>query len=463
MKVFVSAAALAVLVGASFSVTPVSAETLRDAFAAAYRTSPVLLSEQANLRRIDEGVPQALSGWRPTVTWDSTAGVSHRESDSLVRIGGELVPRNDTQNLNPVTTALTVTQPLYRGGRTVAGTESAEAQVQSGRFVLRAVEQGVFLDTVTAYMDVLRDMAVVQLNFNNVKVLERQLEAAQDRFEVGEVTRTDVAQAEARLAGAVSDRVVAEGGLEQSRATYARVVGEAPSALEPPPPLPPLPASEAEVVEIALAESPDLSAASYLEAASRHDIRLAAGDLLPVFSLVGTLSHTEETARKLTETDSASLIARLDIPLYRSGIFYSRVREARQLNNLRRVQVEDVSRRVREQATQAWEELLTRRAQIVSNREQVRANEIALEGVIQEAQVGSRTTLDVLDAEQELLDAQVELVRSERDEYVAAFALQAAIGRLTVETLNLPVERYDPTVNYQRVRNKWFGTDGGLR
>ena len=343
MKKFAFAAALAVLVAACVTARPSLAETLQDAFAAAYQTSPVLLSERANLRGIDESVPQALSGWRPTVTWDSTAGVSHIERD---RGPGSDTP-NDTQNLNPVTTILTVTQPLYRGGRTVAGTESAEATVKSGRFTLRSVEQGVFLDTVTTYMNVLRDTAVVQLNINNVKVLERQLEAAQDRFRVGEVTRTDVAQAEARLAGAISDQVDAEGDLEQSRATYARVVGEAPGALEPPPPLPPLPASREKAIEIALAENPDLTAASFLEEASRHDIRLAAGDLLPVFSLRGRLSHSEEATTKRTDTDSASLTAQLAIPLYQSGIEYSQVRQFRQVNNQRRVQVEDVRCRAR--------------------------------------------------------------------------------------------------------------------
>ena len=193
-----------------------------------------------------------------------------------------------------------------------------------------------------------------------------------------------------------------------------------------------------------------------------HDIRVASGQLLPTLTLEGQATHAQDSVTRDSNSESYSIVGQLSIPLYQSGVVYSQVREARQINNVRRIEIEEARRAVRESRVQAWEGLQTARAQIIANREQVRANQIALEGVIQEAQVGSRTTLDVLDAEQELLDAQVDLVRTERNEYVAAFGLQAAIGRLTFESLGLTVEPYDPADNYSRVRNKWFGTDGGL-
>ncbi len=427
-----------------------NAETLQEALTAAYLNNPDLTGERANLRATDEGVPQALSGWRPTVTLTGEAGRERLES------------RGRSEDLDPISGSATVTQPLYRGGRTRAETDSAEALVEAGRENLRSVEQDTFLDVITAYMDVLRDEAVVQLNGNNVKVLRRELEASEDRFRVGEVTRTDVAQAEARLARAVSDLEAAEGELISSRATYTRVIGNVPTDLQPPPPLPEPPASEETAVEIALNENPAILAAMRTEESSMHDIRVASGQLLPTLSLEGQATHSQDTVTRDSNSESYSVVGQLSIPLYQSGVVYSQVREARQVNNLRRIQIEDARRAVRESTVQAWEGLQTARAQIISNREQVRANQIALEGVIQEAQVGSRTTLDVLDAEQELLDAQVDLVRTERNEYVAAFGLQAAIGRLSFESLGLTVDPYDPSANYSRVRNKWFGTDGGL-
>ncbi len=425
---------------------PAHSETLQEALVSAYQNSPVLAAERANLRATDEGVSQALSGWRPTVTLDGEYGYEKRDTKT----------RNE--DLNPLIGAATVTQPIFRGGRTIAETRAADSAVKAGRARLRTVEQQVFLDVVTVYMDVLRDEAVVQLNINNVRVLRRQLEAAQDRFRVGEVTRTDVAQAQARLSRAISDRQAAEGNLISSRAAYTRAVGQTPGKLEPPPSLPLLPENEQKAVAVAVTENPEVVEALNRERQSHHDIRAAIAGLLPTVSLEGRYAHSEETATESSEVDALSVTGQVVIPLYQGGAVYSQVREARQFNNLRRIQIEDARRNVREGAVQAWESLQTARAQIKSNREQVRANEIALEGVIQEAQVGSRTTLDVLDAEQELLDSQVDLVRTERNEYVAAFALQSALGRLNAEALQLPVPAYDPSANYRRIRLKLFGT-----
>lgn len=427
------------------------AETLQEAFVAAYQTSPVLDAQRADLRATDEGVSQALSGWRPSVSVTGELASEHRNRDNS---------RSDT--FNPKSADLTATQPLYRGGRTVAGTQAAEESVLAGRAELQSSEQTVFFDVVRAFMDVLRDEAVVQLTGNNERVLMRHLDAANDRFRVGEVTRTDVAQSEARLARAVSERVEAEGGLESSRATYVRVVGHAPVELQPPPPVKGLPKSKDESITVALDENPDLESAIHNEASSRHTIRTVSGELLPTVALEGEINQADDQISSNDGTDGRRIAVQVSVPLYQSGSVYSRVREARQVNNLRRVQIEDARRSVREIASQAWDAFVTSQAKIKANREQVRANQVALEGVEQEAQVGSRTTLDVLDAEQELLDSQVALVQDERDEYVAAMGLLLAVGRLTVEDMQLPVESYDPTANYRRVRNKWFGTDGGL-
>lgn len=442
----------AALAGPAFAAVemPARAETLQEALISAYQNSPVLAAERANLRATDEGVSQALSGWRPTVTLNGEIGYEKRESKSTFL--------TSDAKLNPRSGIATVTQPIFRGGRTFAETRAADAAVKAGRARLQTVEQQVFLDVVTTYMNVLRDEAVVQLNINNVRVLRRQLEAAQDRFRVGEVTRTDVAQAQARLSRAISDRQAAEGNLISSRAGYTRSVGQTPGKLEPPPSLPLLPDNEKKAIAFALTENPEVIETMNRERQSHYDVRAAIARLLPTISVEGQYAHTEDSSSEGSESDSLSVSGQVTIPLYQGGAVHSQVRQARQLNNLRRIQIEDARRNAREGAVQAWESLQTARAQIKSNREQVRANTIALEGVIQEAQVGSRTTLDVLDAEQELLDAQVDLVRTERNEYVAAFTLQSALGRLSAAALKLPIQAYDPAANYSRVRFKLFGT-----
>ena len=399
------------------------AQTLFEAMLLAYRTNPTLEAERAALRSTAENVSQALSRLRPTAVLDGGAGVASR-SDS--RFGG-----SDDM---PLSAALTVSQPVYLGGRVAAGVRRAENQVRAGRATLTATEQAVLLSVVTAYLDVLRDRAVVQLNRNNEQVLARQLRAARDRFEVGEVTRTDVAQAEARLSRAMSDRIQAEGGLTSSRANYRRAVGAEPDRLEAAPRPSDIPASHEEAVRIALSENPLLSSAMFSEAASRDAVDVSRGALLPSVSLSGDLIYSEVQD---STTESAQLVARVTVPLYQAGTARSQVRQNRQINAQRRIQVEETRRRVVEAVTTAWHRLRTASARIVARIEQVRAADLALQGVRQETEVGSRTTLDVLNAEQELLDAQVALVRAQRDEYVAAFEVKSAIGRLTVAALGL--------------------------
>lgn len=443
-------AALFALAGV-LAVNPLSlsAETLAEALANAYTSNPRLRAQRAAVRAVDEGVSQALAGYRPTSRATGSYGKRQQKSAGTFSAG--------RSNLSPLTGQLEISQPLYRGGRTVAATRQAEEQVLAGRAQLQAVEQDVLLSAVTAYIDVLRDQVVVQLNRNNEIVLRRQLEATQDRFRVGEVTRTDVAQAEARLSRATSDRVRSEADLVSTRAAYRRVVGRAPEALVPVPPLNGLPVSEQEAIAVALEDNPTLLAAKFAETASLHAVRVARGSLLPTVSLNGELTHVEQTTTRTSESDIAQVTAQVVIPLYQAGSSYALVRQRSQTNQQRRIQVEETRRSVVERVTTAWERLVTARSRIDSRTQEVRAAEIALEGLRQEAEVGSRTTLDVLDAEQELLDARVGLVVAERDEYVAGFELRSAIGHLTAANLNLDVALYDPAEHYNRARSKWWG------
>jgi TolC family type I secretion outer membrane protein len=288
-------------------------------------------------------------------------------------------------------------------------------------------------------------------------VLRRQLEATRDRFEVGEVTRTDVAQAEARLSGVVAERVETEGALASSRARYREIFGVMPGSLQPAPPLPDLPATESEAVATAETDNPNIAIALNNEAAARHGVEEATGRLLPTVDLTGRARGTDETTTENSDNTSYSLTAAVSVPLYQAGAVHSLVRQAKELLNQRRIEVEETRRGVVKAASQAWERMTTTRSQIAARAEAIRANAIALEGVRQEADVGTRTTLDVLDAEQELLDSRVAMVIAERDEYVAGYQLLAAIGRLTMVHISLPVQKYDPSEHYQKVRNKWWG------
>lgn len=431
------------------------AQTLNEVLSNAYTNNPTLGAARAAVRATDEGVPQALSGWRPTVSLTGEAGVLRQDYKP-----NTASTQSDT--INPTAVGVSVSQPLYRGGRVEALTDSAEALVQAARQDLASTERRVLQDSVTSYMDVLRDQAVVDLTRNNEAVLRRQLEATRERFRVGEITRTDVAQAESRLSRATADRISAEGALISSRATFARIAGLQPGRLVPPPPLPALPANEDEAVAIGDKENPELQAAQFRELSARSDVRAASGALLPSVSLNASANRTTEQSRADLDLNTARASIQVTVPLYEAGGVYSQTRQRKQTYNQRRIQVDEQRRLVRQGVTQAWENLNTARSNINARKAQVQASRIALEGVQQEAEVGSRTTLDVLDAEQEYLDAQVAQVRAERDEYVAGFVLYSAIGRLSARNLSLPVQLYDPAENYNRVRDLWFGTDGGL-
>lgn len=449
----VSAAALTMLAPAA------SAESLVDALAAAYQSNPDLQAQRAQQRATDEQVPQALSGWRPTVqAQGSYAAVRDRANLESPATGTSVAAHS-----RPLTGSVTLTQNLFAGGRTVNATRQAEYAVEAGQNSLLSAEQTTLLNAVAAYMDVIRDQGVVDLNKNNVQVLQRQLEATQDRFRVGELTRTDVAQSEARLSGSKTSLRQAEAQLTASRAAYARVVGHSPEALEKPIPAPNMPQSEEQARIAAEHNNPDLLAARANEASSRAAISVAKGALLPTFDVQAQYQYARDpsssslSSTRIRSSDESSVMGVLTVPLYQSGSEYSQVRAAKQQASAALLQISSVQRQVDEGVQNAWEQLRAARSNIISSEEQVKANEIALEGVKQEEQVGSQTTLDVLNAEQELLNARVALVSAQRDEAVAEYNLLASTGQLTARQLQLPVKYYDPKVNAEDVRDKWIG------
>lgn len=423
------------------------AETLMEAMVSAYNNNPILNAQRAGLRAVDEDVAQALSGYRPTIT--ATGSLGRDEADSFFAGPGVV--------LKPKRMSVIAEQSVFKGFQTFNQTRAAQARVKAGRSQLLSTEQGVLLSTVNAYVDVQRDQAVLELRNNNVEVLRRQLQASRDRFEVGEITRTDVAQSEARLSGAMSGRIAAEAELSASRAAYRRIVGDMPGTLDARPSLPPLPADEEEALTVALVENPDLTGAKFSEQAARRAVSAARGALAPEVSVSAEYAKTENTFIDGAKTENKTVMARAIWPLYQGGAASSRIRQAKHTKSQRRIEVLEAEREVVEAVRNAWETLRAARSITESSKAQVRANEIALDGVRQEAEVGSRTTLDVLDAEQETLDSQVTLVRAERDAYVAGYQLLAAIGRVNATYLDLPVEAYDPTRNYRRAKGSWYG------
>jgi TolC family type I secretion outer membrane protein len=299
----------------------------------------------------------------------------------------------------------------------------------------------------------------LQLTIKNEQVIARQLEASEDRFEVGEVTRTDVAQSESRLSRATAERIQAEGNLASSRAIFQRVVGVYPELLVQPDLLTGLPQNLEGLIEISIREDPRILQAVYDERAAQKSVRVAEGELLPSIQLRAGLQHQDEFVNSDRTFQEARLMAELLVPLYQQGAVSSRVRQAKQIASQRRIEIDEIRLLAREDAIEAWESLQTAKAQIVSFKAGVSSTKIALEGVRQENLVGSRTVLDVLDAEQEVLDAQVSLVVANRDELLADFALKQAMGHLTAQALALPVTVYDPEADYHAVRNRWYGLD----
>jgi TolC family type I secretion outer membrane protein len=449
------------LVGALVATSP-QAQTLTQALAETYNNNPQLLAQRALLRATDEQVPQALSFWRPTVNFTGQVGMS-TSSIETPGLSGRSNSRIH-EILRPDSLNVQAIQPVYRGGRTEAQTRQAINTVESTRAQTLAVETSVFQSVAQAYLDVVRDQALLEVDRNNVEVLRKQLEATQDRFRVGEVTRTDVAQAESSLAQAQGTLVAQQGTLEISRAEYVRAVGHPPGRLILPRERPVLPATREEALTLAANNNFSVISATFAELAARDNIDVVRGQLLPQISVVGNLtrSYDQAISQKGFLLNSAQILAQLTMPLYEGGAIYSQTRQAQQTVGQRRSQVDDARRAAVQTATQFWSTLQAARASISSFAAAVRAAQIALEGTQQEALVGTRTVLDVLIANQQLLTTQSQLVTAQHDAALAEYNLAAAVGRLIAPELNLPVKLYDMERHYNEVRNKWIGFRGGL-
>jgi outer membrane protein len=437
-----------------------SADTLRDALVSSYNSNPTLTAQRETLRATDATVAIARAAGRPLVT--GTLGINRDLSRSgILETGGH----------GPTLSAgMDVSYPLFNGGAVKNNVRAAKTRVEAGRATLRAVEGDVFTQAVTAYMDVIRDRAIVELNANNVRVLTTNLEATRDRFQIGDLTRTDVAQSEARLQLGRSRLAEAQGRLTASEATYRQVIGHPPGQLAPPPPLPPLPTTPEEAVRIALANNPDLIAISSQAIAAGYDVRVARASRLPTLSAVGRGTYVNELGgtigpNNVSSTGSQTTIGlSSNIPIFQGGLPAARIREAQALEGQVTEQVIGTERAVVQAARAAFATYDAAQKAIQSNTVAVQANELALEGARAEQSVGTRTVLDVLNAEQELLNSQVELVSAKRDAYVAGFQLLNAMGQAEAQDLGLdggPL--YDPLGNYRRVAGNWSDWAGEPR
>ena len=421
---------------------PAAAQTLEETLALAYQSNPSLQAERARLRSAQESAVQARAGRLPTV--NAQAQISRQHTEAVRVFDPTLPPIESESDATPKSYSLSASQSLYRGGRTSGAIDQADASVLAASEALRSSEQGVFVEAVTAFVDVRRDFEVVDIRRNNVEVLAEQLRAAEDRFEVGEITRTDVAQARARLSGAQAQLSAAQAQLAASRAAYERVVGQAPATLPDPPDLPDMPEHLADAAEVAYNRNPDLLAALYSEEASGHAVRVARGALLPEVTVTASATGSRDGSFTGDEVDSTAIVGRVTLPIFTGGLNRSRVRSALAEEDQARFQVRDARRRVTEGLTNAWNGYIASLAVIQSSEQAVEANEIALDGVQQEAFVGIRTTLDVLNAEQELLESRLALVSAERDSYIAAYRLLQAMGVLGPVELGLAIDPIDP-------------------
>jgi outer membrane protein len=443
-----AAGVFAVALGAGAA--PLSAETIAGALAKAYATNPQLGADQARQRATDERVPQAKSGWRPTV--EAQGSVTRNWQGTNSRVTGISKSEFTSRNFQ-----ITLNQPVFDGFRTENAVREAEATVAAGNQNLLAVEQEVLLNAATAYMNVLRDREIVNYRRQSVGYFDEQVRAARARFNVGEVTRTDVSQAQARRSQASSDLAVAIGNLQASVANYVRYVGAKPGKLRYPGLSPRVPKTLRAAVDISNETNPQVLAAAFNEEAAIANIGVRKSDLLPKLGFQAQYSVSAEPSSVLRDSEQGSIGGVLSIPLYDGGLTYSRIREAKETASQRRLQVLDAKRQVREQVVRAWHLLKAASATIKAASDAVSAQRVALDGVRQEAQVGTRTTLDVLDAQNELVNAQVALANARRDRIVAGYQLVAAIGRMTAEDLRLSVSVYRPENHYEAVKDKAFG------
>ncbi|WP_245423808.1 TolC family outer membrane protein [Methylovirgula sp. 4M-Z18] len=425
----------------------------------AYVGNPDLNSQRANVRATDETIPKATSGYRPTITAAAKTGRTQYTQETpptLFTSGGRL------DNLTtPTSYGLSVTQNVWNGNRTDNSVSQAESEVLGAREQMRNTEQNVLLNAVTYYMNVLRDTAIYDLQQSNVQVLNEQLKQTKDRFQVGEVTRTDVAQAEAALAQGHSAALTAQSNLKTSIANYHQIVGIDPKKLEPGKPLAAkmLPKTLDQAIATSQAEHPSIQAAMHGIDSAQLNVKVVEGSLYPTVNLVGSVQRDLDPSPsdKGFRTVTASIIAQISVPIYDGGLTYASVRQAKETLEQQRLQTDLQRDTVRAAVVSAWGLYANSKLQIEAAQSQVTASEVALNGVREEAKVGQRTTLDVLNAQQTLINARVSLITAQRDQVVSSYALLSAVGRLSAATLALNVAKYDPQVHYNQVKDKWWG------
>lgn len=425
------------------------ADTLPSALAAAYNKNPTLNSARAGVRATDEGVPQALANYRPTVTLNADATAIDTNAP------------NGAGRRQDAGVAINVVQPIFRGFRTVKATKAAESAVLAAREGLRNTEQTVFLNVATAFMDVVQATTVLGLRKQDISFLKEQVRAAEERLKVGEGTRTDVAQAQARLSAAESQFNLAKSNLVTARANYRQFVGHQPKrTLRPGLSITRwLPRSLNAALDYALDGHPAIQSALHNRDVAAFNVDVIQGELYPTVTLEGSVSQRVGLDEGTNPDDirSASIIGRVTVPIYEAGSVYSRVRQAKQQLGQSELDVDVARDQIRAAVLSSWGSLDAARASVIAARSQVRAAQLALDGVIEERKVGQRTTLDVLDAQSELIDAKIALSQAQRDRVVAAFSLLSSVGTLDAQSLNLQVAIYEPETHYNQVRDKWFG------
>jgi outer membrane protein len=449
------AAALALVTAWSGSTTPVLADTIESALVRAYQSNPQLNAQRASVRATDENVPQALSGYRPKVAVTANGGYQYTDAT-------QGVPGGPAQTLHgaqaPASVGATVSQTLFDGFQTANKTRAAEGQVSASREGLRVLEQTVLLAAATIYMDYLRDSAIVEVQRSNVRVLEETLKQTRDRFNVGEVTRTDVAQSQAQLAAGRTQLMTAESTLTTTRANFRRIIGNEPAQLAPGSPVDRfLPSSLARATDLALTQNPNVTAAMYGIDVSHLQVKVAEGALFPTVTLQANVQQGYGQQLTIQKQFFASAIAQVSVPIYQGGTEYSLIRQSKETLAQQRLTLEQVRDQTRASVAQAWGQLLAGKSQVASAQAQVEASEIAVNGIREEAKAGQRTTFDVLNAQQTLVNARVALVTAQHDRVVASYAVLNAVGRLSPQVLKLRTTVYDPSVPYHQVRDRWVG------
>ena len=458
VKVFTGAGATVLLL-ALIVPKPASADTIEAALVRAYQSNPQLNAQRAQVRVTDENVPQALSGYRPKLSVSATAGTQY--TDLLNTFGGtpQQILKTDVFGVNaPRSAGITLSQTLYNGNQAANRTRAAESQVSGSREAMRVLDEAILLSAATIYMDYLRDAAIVEVQKSNVRVLEQTLKQTRDRFNVGEVTRTDVAQSEAQLAAGQTQLLAAEATLTTTKANFRRIIGNDPVNLAPGSPVDRfLPATLPGAVELSLIENPNVTAAMYGIDVQFLQVKVNEGALLPTVTAQVVVQQAYEQQMQVFRSFGASAIAQLNVPIYQGGAEYSLIRQSKESLAQQRLVLEQTRDQTRANTVTAWGQLVAGKAQVASAQSQVTASEIALNGVREEAKAGQRTTLDVLNAQQALVNARVALVTAQHDRVVASYAVLSAIGRLSPQVLGLNTTVYDASVHYHQVRDSWAG------